>query len=523
MLATFVVPDAIGAALVLAAVDIPTKITWVMFQAIWKMPTVTAGLWFALEYANLDRWLNRCALALLALPPFLVLLFVVTNDAHHRMWTGFVWDGYIRPVIGPANWWFTGYGLLLASANSLVFLWLFVRSPLHRRPAGLCLCGQIAARVVFLLDRAGNNPVAPMDPYIFICGFTATMYALALFRYRMFNLLPVARGTIIQQMREGMLLLDAQLRVIDVNPAAERMLGVTAARAKGRDVIQLLPAISEFRRMLCCPGNANSEVALDFGGTSQYTLRLSPLQGRHGYRLGCLILLYDTTEQTRAQVQALEQQRALATLQERDRVARELHDSIGQVLGYVKLQAQAARQLLARGRTAEANESLVQLVAAAQEAHVDVRDYILGAHSEIPAGGQFVPGLDMFVRRFGQTHGIEAKLAVEPGFDGKDLKPMAEAQLSRIIQETLSNVRKHARARRVSVQLTSVDHCAEAVVQDDGVGFNPDLLETAEGQRFGLQFMRERAEEVGGTVNIRSAPGEGTTVIVRVPLGKEHT
>src|SRR5450759_1306193 len=91
LLAAFAVPGAIGAALELAAVDIPTKITWVEFQAIWKLPTVTAGLWFALEYANLDRWLSRRALVLLAIPPLLFVLLVVTNDAHHWIWTGFLW------------------------------------------------------------------------------------------------------------------------------------------------------------------------------------------------------------------------------------------------------------------------------------------------------------------------------------------------------------------------------------------------------------------------------------------------
>ena len=137
LLAAFAALGAVCAALELGAVDIPTKIIWVKAQAIWILPTVTAGFWFALEYANLDRWLNRRALALLAIPPLLMLLLVVTNDAHHWMWTGFEWEGDVRPVLGAVNWFFIGYGLVLAFANSLVFLWLFIRSPLHRWAAGL--------------------------------------------------------------------------------------------------------------------------------------------------------------------------------------------------------------------------------------------------------------------------------------------------------------------------------------------------------------------------------------------------
>jgi PAS domain S-box-containing protein len=520
LMMAFTAFDAIGAALVLAAADMPTKIFWEKFQTMWKLPAVTAGLWFGLEYANLDRWLTRRLLALLAVPPLLVLLLGVTNDVHHWMWTGFVWEeSFVGPVNGPANWVFIGYGVLLALANPLVFLWLFIRSPMHRWPAGLCIAGQIAARAAYVLDQAGRNPFAPMDPYIFGAAFTCMMYAVALFHFQMLSLLPVARGTVIEQMREGVLLVDQYLRIIDVNPAAERILGATVARVKGKHAVELLPAISESRDLISFPDKARSETTLGIGGSSQYAVHLSELKGAHGHRLGSLILLHDITEQTRAQAQILEQQRALATLRERDRVARELHDSIGQVLGYVKLQAQAARQLLARGRISEADGYLAQLAAAAQDAHADVREYILGARS---AGSPFVPALEEFLGRFNETYGIAAKLSVEPGFTGAEFEPMVAAQLFRIIQETLTNVRKHARASGVSVRLAFTDSRVEATVQDDGVGFDPEVLDAAAGQHFGLHFMRERAEEVGGTVELRSAPGEGATVIVRVPARKER-
>ena len=140
----------------------------------------------------------------------------------------------------------------------------------------------------------------------------------------------------------------------------------------------------------------------------------------------------------------------------------------------------------------------------------------------MPAGSPFVPTLEEFLRRYSETYGIAAKLSVEPGFNGENFEPMVEAQLLRIIQETLTNARKHARASRVSVRLAITYSCAEATVRDDGVGFNPEVLKTAEGQRFGLRFMRERAEEVGGSVDVRSAPGEGATVTIRVPARKEH-
>jgi signal transduction histidine kinase len=234
-----------------------------------------------------------------------------------------------------------------------------------------------------------------------------------------------------------------------------------------------------------------------------------------------VIVLHDITEVKQARERFMQQQRALATLQERERVARELHDSLGQVLGYVKMQAQAARELLAQNQSAEADTYLAQLVAVAQDAHADVREYILGVRTDISVEAGFILALTQYLQRFGENYGITVELSAPPELSDGALEPMVEAQLLRIIQEALTNVRKHARAHRVHIGLSVYDSRAEVVVQDDGAGFDSALLETAEGQKFGLRFMRERAAEVGGSVQIHSAPGEGTQLIICVPLRKE--
>ncbi len=130
----------------------------------------------------------------------------------------------------------------------------------------------------------------------------------------------------------------------------------------------------------------------------------------------------------------------------------------------------------------------------------------------------FLPSLEDYLRRFQATYGICTSLEAPPDLAGRALEPMVGTQLLRIIQETLTNVRKHARARSVRIGLSVADGKAEAVVQDDGDGFDPARLEAAEASTFGLRFMRERAEEVGGSVEVRSVPGEGTRVLITMPL-----
>lgn len=512
---------ALGSALEMTSAGLSAKVFWAKFQSACQLPMVTAELWFALEYADLRRWLTRRNLILLAVLPSLWWILISTNDVHHLLWSGFSLQGLVLPARNAAAWIFIAYGYLLGCVTLLVFAGLFWRSPPHRVPVALCLCGQITVRAAYALKASAAFPALPLDPVVLALDVGAFLFACALFRYHLFHLIPIARGTVIDQMREGMLVLDSERRIVDLNLAAGKILGIDAANAKGKDAIQILNGFTQLKEILSQPVTDHSEASIEVNGGAHYALHMSLLRERHGHPLGRLILFHDMTEQRRSQSQLLEQQRALATLEERDRIARELHDSIGQVLGYAKMQGQAARHLLAQGQTEKADSHLARLIAVAQEAHADVREFILGTRSGMSAGRPFVPSLDAYLMRFGEVYGIATQLNVEPQFTSEVIEPMVEAQLLRIIQETLTNVRKHAGASRVSVRLGIAAGCAEATVQDDGVGFNPNLGPEVLGQRYGLLIMRERAGDVGGSVDIRSGPGEGTSVIVRVPVKKE--
>ena len=515
----FLLPWTVSAALELAAVDAPTQVFWSKFQAVWQLPANTAILCFVLEYANLGRWLNRRTLALLAIPPLLDLLLIFTNDAHHWRWLGFPFDGYVRPAYGSGTWVLLGYNYVLAALQGIVLLWLFVRSRQHRWPAGLILISRLVMLFAYRLDVTGRNPFAPMDLVTLTLTLTAAMYTLALLGFHMFDLIPVARGTVIEQIREGMLVLDTQRRVVDLNPAAEKIFGVPAARARGRKAIEILSAYPDLYAPLDEWGTAQSEISIGTGRAARYyALHLSPLTDRRGFPLGYLILLRDVTEQKRAQAQLLEQQRVVATLQERERLARELHDSAGQVLGYVSYQVEAARKLLDDGQVAVANAQLARLAGIAQDAHADVREYILNLRTGPSAQRPFFSALRHYLDGFTHNYNIQAELVLGAGLDEGAFEPEAQAQLFRVIQEALSNARKHADARRVQVRFETEDSLARIFIQDDGRGFDPAQPASGGRSRFGLQFMRERAEQLGGCLRVQSAPGEGTRVVVEVPI-----
>ncbi|MCC2629485.1 MAG: sensor signal transduction histidine kinase [Thermomicrobiales bacterium] len=209
--------------------------------------------------------------------------------------------------------------------------------------------------------------------------------------------------------------------------------------------------------------------------------------------------------------------RSLAVTEERERIAREMHDSLAQVLGYVNTKAQAAQTLLENGQPDRAAAQLGQLSEAAREAYADVREGILGLRTSLGEDRGFIETLQDYLDRWQGQSEVTVELQRSPPEYDPGLAPMSEVQLLRIIQEALSNVRKHAKARRAWVRLQPAGAGVEVVIEDDGVGFDPDGLRRSDLPRFGMTTMRERAEAVGGTFEVAAVPGAGTRVIVHLP------
>jgi signal transduction histidine kinase len=208
--------------------------------------------------------------------------------------------------------------------------------------------------------------------------------------------------------------------------------------------------------------------------------------------------------------------RALAITEERERIAREMHDSLAQVLGYVNTKAQAAKALLANGDTDRAAAQLGQLAEAARAAYADVREGILGLRTSPDRERGFADLLGEHLARWQEQSGVRVELDA-PADALPALSPLAEVQLLRIVQEALTNVRKHAGAARAWVRLRPADGALAVEIEDDGAGFDPDGLGRTAFPRFGLATMRERAEAAGGSFEVDAAPGRGTRVRVRIP------
>lgn len=203
---------------------------------------------------------------------------------------------------------------------------------------------------------------------------------------------------------------------------------------------------------------------------------------------------------------------------ERDRIARELHDSLAQVLGVIHLQLRSletrAKDEASHGMAAE----LSGIATTADEAYRDVREAILGLRETVREDGGLEGSLREYLRKYSRQTGITATFACE-GEARRALSPRAEVQLLRVVQEALANTRKHSHAKRVNVAIECTGDVAILTIEDDGVGFDPSTVARSMEGGFGLASMRERVEQIGGRIAVHTAPNEGTTI--RVELDSE--
>lgn len=207
--------------------------------------------------------------------------------------------------------------------------------------------------------------------------------------------------------------------------------------------------------------------------------------------------------------------RQLAVVEERNLVAQGLHDSIAQGLNFLNLQAQLLEDAVARRAMADVASVVPMLRCGVDESYQDVRELLLNFRTRL-SQGELRHAVEDTVARFRRQCRTEARLEMDGDDHGRPLPPDAQLQVLFVLQEALSNVRKHAQADHVTVRLRG-GRDFELVVEDDGLGFDAAGLATNSEMQVGLHIMNERATRLHAHLSIDSRPGAGTRVVLRLP------
>lgn len=295
----------------LGSVDLATKIFWWKCKYLGIQLVPISGLVFAMRYTGRGHWLTRRNLVLLSVIPALVLGLVWTGGAHglysQKVSLQPMGEYTALEIIhGPAFWLNVFYSYLLTLLGSAYFVWANLRRPGLKRVQVAALVGAILLPWIGnLLSVAGLNPLEHLDLTPFAFALSGLLLMLVLSEFRLLDVLPIAHISIYENLADGVAVVDTSLRVVELNPAAERILGYSTAEVTGVPLQQILPGkIPGFHpEMLDQPLNnlagilTNQDIAVGQGEEKRYyTLSTSSFKDRKDNLTGYMIVWRDITD-----------------------------------------------------------------------------------------------------------------------------------------------------------------------------------------------------------------------------------
>ena len=298
----------LGYALEIAGADLPTKIFWGKSQYIGIVTVPLLWVIFAYSYSIQGTWMTRRNVSLLSIVPLITLILAFTTEYH-----GLIWKDIRIQTVGTFSaldfthgfwfWIYWVYSNILLLVGTIFILRSFNRTKgLFRRQNIILLVAVLTPWFGNVLYVSGLSPIPNLDITPFAFTISVGVFAWGIFSFKLVNLSPVARDLVVEKMPDGMIVLDAQGNIVDINPALQKALGVSASQVIGqryKDVFSAWPALIErYENML----EAQDEIVLGEGEAQRwYELRMSPLLDSRDRLLGRVVTERDITEKKRTE------------------------------------------------------------------------------------------------------------------------------------------------------------------------------------------------------------------------------
>jgi PAS domain S-box-containing protein len=531
----------LGYALEIAGTDLPTKLFWAKVQYIGIVTVPLFWLIFALEYADYGRWLTPRTLIPLSIIPIITVVLAFTNDLHGLIWT----STQLNPTSsatpldlshGTWFWVYWAYSQVVVLSGTVILILTLTRAPSpYRRQTILILLAALLPWIGNLLYVTGLNPVAPLDltPFAFVLSEAAV--AVGLSRFRLLSLTPIAQAAVIENLTDCVFVFDEQDNLVDLNPAAQQLLQTSIA-AIGQPANALFDRWPALLVHFLAATDQRAEIHLGPDGDQRnFELRFSPLRDGRSRLIGRVLLVRDITELILARDQALEASRLKSELLAR--VSHELRTPLSAILGYAELlldgsfgdlrepQQQAVSEMM--GSTQELTILVNELLDAAQ---LEARALRLRIRPFNP--GEMLQRVENTLTVLAHNKELELTTSVAP--DLPDLLLGDESRLRQMLINLIGNSIKFTESGSVQARLYRVDADWWAMeVSDTGSGIPPEaqrfifepfrqvdgsITREYRGTGLGLSIVKSLVELMGGTVNLDSDTGRGSTFTLTLPL-----
>lgn len=540
----------LGYALELGSANLASKIFWgkVEYLGIASMPV--AWLAFALAYTHWDNWLTYRRLIALAIVPFMTIILIWTNEAHGLIWfqTGLNVDGPFPALeirYGRWFWIHTVYSYTLITWGTILLIRMLIRSSpqLYRLQTSAILIGTVIPWIGNGIYVFGLSPIPHLDLTPFAFTISGLVMAWSLFRFRLLDIVPIARRAVVDSMRDGVIVLDTQNRVVDLNPAAQIIIGIVDSEAIGQPVSTILAGQADLIERYQDMSLRHIEITLGRDENQKhYELQISTLLDQRSYTAGRLIVLHDiTNRKATEEALALARDQALEASHWKTellaKVSHELRTPLSAILGYAELielgiygplndkQADVITKIIrsTQEQTSLVNELLDQAQLDASRLKLNITSFTV---SDIIEG--------MLSKLGFQAKAKGIALITDIADDMPTTLSGDPVRLQQILLNLAGNAIKFSEQGEIRVRLfcPSKTHWAMQV-SDNGPGipaeahshiFEPfrqidgSVTRKFNGAGLGLSIVKQLTNLMGGQITLESEVGQGSTFTVTLPL-----
>ncbi len=533
-------------ALQLASANLKAQFFWARVK--YGGVTSVSPLWlvFVLMYTGRTHWLTRPVRALLVLLPLVFTALMWTTESHGLMWHDIRLDdtgdfAAVFSEVGPAFWLHAllAYAMFLVGAWLLIDVMLHVGQWLYRWQGRLVLGGLLVPLASNALYISGLAPFGLIDPTPFAFSLSSLALAGGLFRLKLLDVVPIARDMLIETMSDPVIVFDGLDRVVDLNAAAQRVLGCAGERAIGQPAAQALGPLAVSLAGGPNPATEPGLLAIHGGGEPRwYDVQVSPLRSGDGYEHGRLIVLHDITERRKSQElirhYASEMELRNAELDSFSHtVAHNLRTPLGLVVGYAGLIASDV------DRTAQ--PSIYEMAQIIERTALTMSGMItsLLMFAQLNETTQMVGPVDMTLHACAAVDRLQKAIAdrsvqvtIDPDLPPAQAHgPWVEEVFTILIDNAIKYMAPDNLAPRVTVRGARLSE-GDAVryeVQDNGIGISPHdqarlfapltrlRQMDVEGFGMGLTIAQRIVRKLNGTVGVESEVGAGSTFWFTLP------
>jgi signal transduction histidine kinase len=472
------------------------------------------GFKFIDDLGNLPATAAKIAGRLmLALIPFSSALYAADYWTH-GLTAGATAHGYL----GHGWTWiilFVQWQLITLCTTGAILFWIVRSSGVRRLQAEAFLLQAIISRALTIVPLIHSPLMIESLPLDLLVAGVLSLWAFD--QWRNLNEFSLAKERALRDSSDGVLLFDEKNYCVECNRIMEEFLaGLRWKRGESLSALcRVWPELNAFE-------GGSGDLAVEARrrspqGDRWFLIRRAQVYSERKVFAGSIFTLVDITREKRQQALLLEQEKSLLIAREREYLGHEMHDGQGQVLGYLSLKMIVLRKLLERHEYQELDLQLSQLSSFVGESNTGFRESI--AHLRAPLEDGLMPALRKQLEWYRSCSNLRTELQLNCEWSHDLLAPVAEAQLLRILQEAMANVRKSAQASRITLTVERHGGNLSFSVTDDGKGFDIAAASARAGHH-GLRIMQERAAQIKAQLSIESAPGQGTTVRVLAPAAR---